>query len=111
MKPQITRKLRWFEIETDAGTFWVPVEDMLSSDISEADILNAYTYEDDETEVHVLRVTEGFQLLAPVRVVGGWGVRLSAPGYLDYTPWEVYENEEEAERALAELSEDEGEEE
>jgi hypothetical protein len=30
----------------------------------------------------------------------GWGARLSAPGYLDCTPWSVFDTREEAEAAL-----------
>lgn len=33
--------------------------------------------------------------------VSGWGVRLSAPGYLDCTSWSVYDTRIEALRALA----------
>jgi hypothetical protein len=31
-----------------------------------------------------------------LEVVSGWGVRLSAPGYLDATPWSVFDTEKEA---------------
>jgi hypothetical protein len=32
----------------------------------------------------------------------GWGARLSAPGYLDCTPWSVFDTEAEAKAHLAE---------
>jgi len=36
----------------------------------------------------------------------GYGVRLSAPGYLDCTDWEVFENEPEADTRAEELEEE-----
>jgi hypothetical protein len=38
-----------------------------------------------------------------IRVRDGWGARLSAPGYMDCTDWDVYATEEEAKKALAEM--------
>ncbi len=42
-----------------------------------------------------------------IKVVSGWGARLSAPGYLDATPWTVFETEEEARAYLADEQADE----
>ena len=44
-------------------------------------------------------------------LIQGYGARLSAPGYLDCTPWSVFETEEEAERYLEEMYGDDEEEE
>ncbi len=41
-----------------------------------------------------------------VAVLWGWGTRLSAPGYMDCTDWDVHHSEEEAAAALAELEEE-----
>jgi hypothetical protein len=38
-----------------------------------------------------------------IEVREGWGARLSAPGYLDVSPWMVFQTREEAEDFLADL--------
>lgn len=37
-----------------------------------------------------------------LEVIEGWGVRLSAPGYMDCTDWSVFTTESEANKFLAE---------
>lgn len=41
----------------------------------------------------------------------GWGARLSAPGYMDCTPWTIYDSEAEAEAGLTDTYGEEEEEE
>lgn len=38
-----------------------------------------------------------------LKLVEGWGGRLSAPGYMDCTEWTVYDSEEEARHELADM--------
>ena len=40
-----------------------------------------------------------------LKLITGWGARLSAPGYLDATEWTVYETREEAEESFNEYDE------
>jgi hypothetical protein len=41
-----------------------------------------------------------------IKRIEGWGARLSAPGYLDCTPWTVFSSEKEAQDYLDEQAED-----
>ncbi len=41
-----------------------------------------------------------------IKRVEGWGARLSAPGYMDATPWTVFETEEEAQEYLVEQADE-----
>lgn len=44
----------------------------------------------------------GMEAAKEVNKVTGWGARLSAPGYLDSSEWELFETEEEARTYLME---------
>lgn len=80
MQQQITNKLKWWELETTHGTFFVPYED--------AD------------EDHLQDYCEG--TIESVSVREGYGARLSAPGYLDCTDWSVFDTPEQAQAYLDE---------
>lgn len=81
MEAVITEKMTWFEVDTKHdGIVYLP------SDVcSESDALEAADGEPER-----------------VKVVRGYGVQSSAPGYLDCTPWTVYSNKREAMRAYRE---------
>lgn len=53
--------------------------------------------------------TENHQCYSISRIKG-YGARLSAPGYLDCTEWTVFATEKEAKAYLAEMTEDDGQE-
>ena len=42
-----------------------------------------------------------------IRIVEGWGARLSAPGYLDCTAWSLFKTEQEAQKFLRQEQADE----
>lgn len=87
----------WYVIEGEAGTVLLPIEVHghelpLSMDSPEFVADHA---------LHELQPYYDGAVIAHARTVKGWGARLSAPGYLDCTPWMgVYATESEA---LAEL--------
>jgi hypothetical protein len=87
----------WVQVEGPCGTEWVDadlvgeVEDYTGPAIPIPEPLAAYCENKTATEI---------------KTVDGWGARLSAPGYLDATPWTVFETEEEAQEYLVEQQED-----
>jgi len=101
MRPEITEKQEWAAVETNSGTWWVPF-DVLSK--SEAARAKGGDFEP------LLQYTEGTRVYNDQSSIKkGYGVRLSAPGYMDATDWEVYGNLKEAQRRERELiEEDEG---
>lgn len=78
MEAEITDRLRWIEVDGPMGTECIP--EWLTGDLPA-----------DETERNRIlsEYTENREYWTVTRIVG-YGVRLSAPGYLDCTPWEVY---------------------
>jgi hypothetical protein len=68
MQPQMTDKVRWIAIDGRNGRMWFP-EDWKPSEACKQ-------YGDDD--------------VSAVSVEWGYGVRLSAPGYMDCTEWEVF---------------------
>ena len=89
MKPQI-KFAQYFEVETNQGTFIVPA-DVVDSTMSAAPEAFA-----DYVEGEVLGDD-------PIEVKEGWLARLSAPGYMDCTDWNVFDTEEEAVQGLKDL--------
>jgi len=96
MKPEVTDKQDWAQVETTAGTWWVPF-DVLSK--SEAESAKGGDFEP------LLQYTEGTEVYSDQSSVKkGYGVRLSAPGYMDATDWEVYGSKKEALKRARELA-------
>jgi len=102
MQPEVLDKEEWAEVETNNGTYWVPFS-----------ILNSHETESARRGDFepLLQYTEGTQVYNDQsRVKKGYGVRLSAPGYMDATDWEVYSSKKEALKRARELKrESEGE--
>ena len=84
MEPEVI-KCRWYKIETNQGTWFVPYE--VVGDVDDKDKLGMYTESG---------TVQDFE------IIEGWGARMSAPGYLDCTDWCVFETEEAAVEYLAE---------
>jgi hypothetical protein len=98
MRPEITEKQEWAAVETNNGTWWVPF-DILSS--REAESARRGDFEP------LLQYTEGTRVYDDQSSIKkGYGVRLSAPGYMDATDWEVYGSLKEAKRRERELIEE-----
>lgn len=86
----------WYEIETTYGTQYLP-SDMFSDNLKERG--------EEEVEEgwkdYVRDFVEGSPLT--MEVISGWGVRMSAAGYMDCTEWSVFETEQEAIDYCAEI--------
>jgi hypothetical protein len=99
LEGQMTDKTDWLRLETDRGSWLVAVDDL---EISDAEALDCLENENEKAIAYLLRFTDGGTLNEVEHVVG-YGVRLSAPGYLDCTEWDVYTTKREARKALREL--------
>lgn len=96
MEPEVTEKQEWARVETNNGTYWVPLDVLNSEELVAA--------RGDNFEP-LLKYTEGTHVFPKDSwIEKGYGVRLSAPGYLDATEWEVYKNKREAERRARDLA-------
>ena len=83
MQPQMTDQQWWFYYDTiSEGTTWVPAELFSKENITKA---------------------WGDDLVGSIGVTTGYGVRRSAPGYLDCTPWEGFGALEDAQEAYDEM--------
>jgi hypothetical protein len=83
---------RWIQIDGPCGTDSVPFDVVFSSQNKKT--MNP-TFED------VRDYTENREAWS-IDVVDGYGARLSAPGYMDCTPWSVFKTEQEAAEYLEE---------
>lgn len=97
MEPQLQQG-DWIEVDGPAGTEFIPAD--LVGQIEE--------YHGDLAPVpeSLSMFCENSQAWHIRRLEGRWGARLSAPGYMDATPWAVFETQAEAEEYLAEQQED-----
>lgn len=89
MQPQVYRGM-YFEVETTHGTEIVPRDDGSPSSALSVDVAMLR----DRLE------GEPLDPRAHCDVLEGWLARLSAPGYLDCTPWGAYATEQEARDSL-----------
>jgi hypothetical protein len=101
-----TRLTTWVEVDAYSGTTFIPA-DVFSADEGKA-IHDFIDGESDELTEEVrdaldAYVEGGGESVRSVSVRGGWGARLSAPGYLDCTEWSVFDTEEEARESVAEM--------
>lgn len=108
MEPQITHKMNWLAIDGN-GIDYLPedvvdtsrIKELLKIEDEEAlDLVMEYIIWPaikDYVKVH------NFAAIESLEVITGYGVRLSAPGYLDCTDWEVYGSLREAIKRAREL--------
>ena len=81
MEPQMTEKQKWVEVENANGITHCPENVFNFAEIDELDLVHGVF----------------------IRSIEGYGVRLSAPGYLDCTDWDVFLDEKEAKERYQEL--------
>lgn len=81
MEPQIAYG-NWWKVETTAGTEFVDADILSKDELGEC--------------------CEGEIIDGEIEKIVGFGARLSAPGYLDCTPWDVLGTYQEAENYLRE---------
>lgn len=98
MRPEVTDKQSWAYVETNAGGDWVPASVLTASELAAAKRGDFSP---------MLKYTEGTRLISSSsKMTTGYGVRLTAPGYMDATEWEVYPSKREALARALELARD-----
>ena len=101
MGRQITGLQTWLRVETTHGTEYVSVAD------------TGLFVRDSQTLTHPMSDAERVDTVRKIQQytegepqewenVKGYGARLSAPGYLDCTEWDVFDTEKEAQEYLEE---------
>lgn len=115
MQKQVTSKRKWYELETNCGTFFVDVDDVdggkFAASIAQGiDLDSLNPTQREKLAKEFLQYTEASSL-EHVSVREGYGARLSAPGYLDCTEWTVFDSVDQANEYLNENFPDEEEEE
>ena len=88
MKTQIIHT-RFLEIDGDQGTDYVPFDD----------IYHAATKTCNPTKSDVKNYTENDEIYE-ISILDGYGARLTMPGFMDCTPWAVFETELEAKQYI-----------
>ncbi len=92
MQEEITEKQKWYEVSGNNGTEFIPYDIVGDIDIPAGDeYLDALP----ESIASYCENTKG-----NIRLIEGYGARFSAPGYLDCTPWGVFQSIEDAEKSL-----------
>lgn len=120
MQAQLTELQEWVEVDTNEGTTFIPNDVVgLTAEEVEAinDVYNGTATEEGGTEIEsadavperLRDYVQGSRLMSEVELTSGYGVRSSAPGYLDCTDWSVYETLEEAQEAYETEREETGE--
>jgi hypothetical protein len=102
MERQITRKQNWLSVETTYGTEYVDSAS-LALFVRDSDPLT-HPLTDLERDIYrdkIRQYTEGCP--QSWENIKGYGCRLSAPGYLDCTEWDVFDTKAEAEAYLEEM--------
>jgi len=108
MKPEVTSKVEWLKVDGNSIDY-IP-EDIVDT----ARIRKLLKIEDAEARDLILEhiiwpaIKDYVDVHSPaeidsIEVVKGYGVRLSVPGYLDCTDWEVYRSLREANNRAREL--------
>lgn len=82
MRPEITIKMDWWEVDGDCGMFYYPA--------------NCISRDEARREGCLSKVFN-------IQKITGHGARLSAPGYLDCTEWSVHDTEAEAAQELIDM--------
>jgi hypothetical protein len=102
MQTQI-EEAEFIKVETDNGTEYFPA-DLLTA--AELDTVRAHSGDAGERTLSIVRPYVEASQIHEVTTRQGWGYRLSAPGYLDCTAWQVFDTEEEARAAAEDEAED-----
>jgi len=96
MTPEIIKD-RWLCADGPQGTEYVPLSVWARNEID--DIIKSYQKEGAEKDPAIVnnlsKYTENSEFWS-LRVIDGYGARLSASGYLDCTEWSVFDTEQEA---------------
>lgn len=105
MQAQMTKKRGWLEVDGPMGTEWVDLEDLgISPEVAKS-IVRSHHFAGGTSSLTAFgNIAQFFENTKAweIKIVKGYGVRSSAPGYLDATPWVVYTSLKDARKAYAE---------
>lgn len=108
MQPEITNKCDWLEVESARyGTTYVEAHFVPSWSIpADVEVLGEFINED-----LLRKIIQYTEILTPgavnsITLIRGYGARLSAPGYLDCTDWDVFKTLKEAREYIRDLEDD-----
>lgn len=93
MEYHTTELKTWILIDGDAGTIFIP------SDIDPRVKIALDQGDDALAEQFVMDYYDGAHVYS-VELIEGYGARMSAPGYMDCTSWDVFDTLEAAEQHL-----------
>lgn len=102
MEAQITGLEEWVVVDTSEGVTFVPNDIVGLDEESVASLRDQFDATDLIPDC-VRDYVGGRRLMEPIELRSGYGVRASAPGYMDCTEWDIFDTEEEAREALEEL--------
>ena len=92
MEPELTKKIKWVKVDDPKNGITYIQGIFFEEEIFPKDVQIFLDFDQSEgTEISL---------------VEGYGVRLSAPGYIDCTEWEVFSLEREAKKRFRELVEE-----
>lgn len=109
MEPEITDKTDWLEVESKDGTYWVELQYAPHWPVpANVEVPGDFIHPN-----FIVAIAPFTRIPSPddiyyITLRSGYGVRLSAPGYLDCTEWEVFATLSGAQERLKELEEDDG---
>jgi hypothetical protein len=96
MTPEIIKD-RWLCADGPRGTEYIPLDVWARNEIE--NIIKSCQKDEAEKDPEIVdtlsKYTENSEFWS-LRVIGGYGARLSASGYLDCTEWSVFDTEREA---------------
>lgn len=106
MQAQMTKKREWLEVDGPMGTEWVDLADLPRDDVRH--FLSVMRLANDKADGRgrprlpksIASFFENHEVWE-AKLVKGYGVRSSAPGYIDATSWTVYSSLKDARRAYA----------
>jgi len=108
MQRQITGNENWLRVETTQGTEFIRIADT-SLFVRNSDC-PSQPLTDDEREATIDNIRDYVEDTPKSwENIKGYGARLSAPGYLDCTPFVVFDTQEEAEQYLTDEYPEDGE--
>jgi hypothetical protein len=99
MEVEFTDKQYWLSVYTDNGYQYIPEE---LFEVPMSDIEGLIKSHDWETLYSMFKdYLEGDEIYEP-KIIYAYGIRSTAPGYMDCTEWNIYKNKREATKAANE---------
>lgn len=112
MEPEVTTKQDWLEIGLPCGTYYLPGDLVYLDLILSLSKVTTDEYLPDNLKLLALHMIDEqvkdylppHKEIISISKVLGYGVRLSMPGCLDCTDWDVYTNKREAQERAKEIA-------